>query len=335
MPFPCCCCYPDHPDTRRDNRHRRIRGVYVSSPPLSITDPPVWRRVFDHSLLGDTGEQTYRAIETFRDGSAPDTIYQADTSECRDNSLSPRKAGSLVRLYEQIPSRCATRNGGLENPSSRIGAGASITSEETLPPQTRRWLRKEGDRQLMELLLHKDPEDVFLKVYDITEGRAHKVVKLAAGFDIEGVWHTSILTYGKERFYCDGPMAVDSDVVEKKFAIELKHIFYLGKTSLSEHQIHRIVKSLRHKYTPESYDLIQCNCNHFTQDVLWAMKKKGDRSLVNYELPDFIRDQPKLFMSTARGRALIWLVQNILEKTDNFLNNRFANGLDTIVKKFV
>ena len=47
-------------------------------------------------------------------------------------------------------------------------------------------------------------EKVQLHVYDLTNGMAKGMSKAFLGIEIEGVWHTGIVAYGKQYFYGGG-----------------------------------------------------------------------------------------------------------------------------------
>lgn len=45
---------------------------------------------------------------------------------------------------------------------------------------------------------------VQLHVYDLTGGMAKQMSKSFLGIEIEGVWHTGVVVFGKEYFYGGG-----------------------------------------------------------------------------------------------------------------------------------
>eukprot|EP01053_Blabericola_migrator_P007404 Blabericola_migrator_1__7403@NODE_376_length_9223_cov_129_221276_g300_i0_p4_GENE_NODE_376_length_9223_cov_129_221276_g300_i0NODE_376_length_9223_cov_129_221276_g300_i0_p4_ORF_typecomplete_len370_score50_84Peptidase_C97/PF05903_14/8_3e24_NODE_376_length_9223_cov_129_221276_g300_i017992908 len=219
-----------------------------------------------------------------------------------------------------------------------------------LPVQTLRLLQaRPWDSRLKAIVARmckKKSRDVFLKIYDISEGRAARWLEPIMGVRVEGIWHTGLFCFDQEHFYCDGIQSMSPHLVELKFSMTLKDILYLGKTDVDKHEFSKFLAHNQAQFSPEKYDLISWNCNHFSDLACRFMFPSGGArkklspklmSLVHQpygRLPEYILRQPADFMSTVRGRLLIWMTKHVLEKVDNFLNENFAAGLDQIIARW-
>lgn len=103
---------------------------------------------------------------------------------------------------------------------------------------------------------------VTLLVYDITMGMARGMSMMLIGQQVDAIYHTSIVVYGREYFFGGGicNMAPKTTPYGKPIQ-EIP----LGETEIPQDVFEDYLKELDHKYTPEKYDLIEHNCNMFTE----------------------------------------------------------------------
>lgn len=114
--------------------------------------------------------------------------------------------------------------------------------------------------------------DVKLLVYDLSQGLARQLSFQMLGFQLDAVYHTSILLDGLEYVY-DGGIAVI-----QPYSSHLGHpmeTISLGKTELPMEIIVDYLESLRSVYTVEAYDLFTHNCNNFSNDFASFLVGKG------------------------------------------------------------
>lgn len=256
----------------------------------------------------------------------------------------PQRHRESYRSLEHVPRPCPCK-------SCRVASHAvqNRVQQLELPTQTTRLLQsRPHDRRLrwvVARMCKRRPRDVFLKIYDITEGRAARWLEPIIGVHVEGIWHTGLCCFDQEHFYCDGIQSMSSHLVELKFSMTLRDILYLGKTHEDKHSFHKFLRHNSTRFSPQKYDLIEWNCNHFTDLALRFLfpvpsYRKSSKTMLfaHYppgRLPNFIVRQPQEFMSTVRGRLLIWMTRHVLEKVDNFLNQNFASGLDQIIARWL
>lgn len=115
-------------------------------------------------------------------------------------------------------------------------------------------------------------EEVFLRIYDITSGMAKQFSESILGFQIEGVWHTSLELYGRE-FYFQGIVQV-SVPGKTPFGTPVNRISY-GHTSCTEKELAIFITDAKDSFTAESYDPLENNCNHFTDFLCNFLIGKG------------------------------------------------------------
>ncbi|KAJ3777931.1 PPPDE putative peptidase domain-containing protein [Lentinula raphanica] len=137
------------------------------------------------------------------------------------------------------------------------------------------------------------PEPVKLYVYDLSNGMAKQMSLQLTGRQIDGIWHTSIVVFGKEIFYGQG---IDITAPGRSHHGNPLHIVDLGTTSIDEETFNEYLDEMREHYTADKYHLLDFNCNSFTNDCA--------AFLTGGSIPDFIKDLPSDFLSTPFGAAL-------------------------------
>ncbi|EGN98049.1 hypothetical protein SERLA73DRAFT_182913 [Serpula lacrymans var. lacrymans S7.3] len=113
------------------------------------------------------------------------------------------------------------------------------------------------------------------------------------GRQIDGVWHTSIVVYGKEIFYGQGISIVQPGQSHHGAPLQ---IVDMGETALDEETFTEYLTEMREHYTADKYHLLDFNCNSFTNDCIGF--------LTGGSIPSFIKDLPADFLSTPFGAAL-------------------------------
>eukprot|EP00929_Paragymnodinium_shiwhaense_P019027 TRINITY_DN13099_c1_g2_i1.p1 TRINITY_DN13099_c1_g2~~TRINITY_DN13099_c1_g2_i1.p1 ORF type:complete len:432 (-),score=109.51 TRINITY_DN13099_c1_g2_i1:51-1346(-) len=144
------------------------------------------------------------------------------------------------------------------------------------------------------LCLGRRERDVTLHLYDLSRGIAPILGPLVVDEDIQGVWHTGVVVFGKE-YYFGGDIYFDTPA-ETGFGPPRRAI-HLGTTLRHREELHAfIVDELKPSFSREAYDAARNNCNHFTDRLALF--------LVGKHIPEEILAQPQLMMNTALGRAL-------------------------------
>eukprot|EP01054_Gregarina_sp_Poly1_P008486 Gregarina_sp_Poly_1__8485@NODE_4_length_26097_cov_247_784211_g3_i0_p9_GENE_NODE_4_length_26097_cov_247_784211_g3_i0NODE_4_length_26097_cov_247_784211_g3_i0_p9_ORF_typecomplete_len327_score36_66Peptidase_C97/PF05903_14/2_9e29LRAT/PF04970_13/0_11_NODE_4_length_26097_cov_247_784211_g3_i02165222632 len=146
---------------------------------------------------------------------------------------------------------------------------------------------------------------VCLRIYDLSDGHAAALSRLLIGRKFRGVWHCGIAVFGLEYFYGGyigklPPAAVESEIGLSPYKVE-----FLGSTTITRAEFERFLRDIDDNFTPETYHLIEWNCNHFA-DVC-------SRFLLNGKgIPGPILKQPRKLQNCWRGKLVLGLVQGIM-----------------------
>ncbi|KAK3867583.1 hypothetical protein Pcinc_026964, partial [Petrolisthes cinctipes] len=136
---------------------------------------------------------------------------------------------------------------------------------------------------------------VELYVYDLSKGLARSMSPALLGKQIEGIWHTGVVAYGREYFFTSGGIEScrpsgtilgEPDRVEElgesqvPYQLFLEYIFGLGEAT----------------YKPGAYDLFKHNCNNFSDEV--------SQFLCGHGIPKHILQLPDEVLNTPLGQML-------------------------------
>lgn len=136
--------------------------------------------------------------------------------------------------------------------------------------------------------------EVHVLIYDLSGGMARQMSLGMLGFQLDAVYHTSILLNGLEYVYDGQIVAIrpGSSHLGNPLDREL-----LGTTQLPMDVIETYLDSLRSVYTPEAYNLWRHNCNNFSNDFATFLVGKG--------IPDKIINMPAEVLESPFGRMLM------------------------------
>ncbi|KAF8822466.1 UBA/TS-N domain-containing protein [Cardiosporidium cionae] len=137
---------------------------------------------------------------------------------------------------------------------------------------------------------------VQLLLYDISYGLARSFSGPLLGRSIEAIWHSSVLIYGKEFFYGGGINQYPQGVFQQMNGIQPSRVVDMGETEVTESMLQSYLISVTHRFKAECYDLINWNCNHFS-DVLCQF-------LLGKSIPHYVLDLPRDILSSPIGQML-------------------------------
>ncbi|KAL5482634.1 hypothetical protein ACEPAI_9228 [Sanghuangporus weigelae] len=115
---------------------------------------------------------------------------------------------------------------------------------------------------------------VKLYIYDLTNGLARQLSLQLMGRQIDGIWHTSVVVFGKEIFYGQGILTTRPG---QSHHGQPSQILDMGETAIDEDTFNDYLREMRDVYT--------------------ADKARGS-------IPSWIKDLPADFLSTPFGAAL-------------------------------
>ncbi|PCH40280.1 DUF862-domain-containing protein [Wolfiporia cocos MD-104 SS10] len=134
---------------------------------------------------------------------------------------------------------------------------------------------------------------VELYVYDLSNGLAKQLSRQLTGKQIDGIWHTSVVVFGREIFYGQG---VCETLPGQSHHGKPLQIVDMGETALDQDTFNEYLTEMRQHYTADKYHLLEFNCNSFTNDCVGF--------LTGGSIPSWISDLPSDFLSTPFGAAL-------------------------------
>ncbi|XP_070523765.1 uncharacterized protein [Cardiocondyla obscurior] len=164
---------------------------------------------------------------------------------------------------------------------------------------------------------------VELYIYDLTKGMAAIMSPILIGRQLNGIWHTAIVAYGREYFF--GPAGIQSIRPSRRWFLsrrtrysarvlssllggtELRdpqRIEKLGETYLPYSVFLEYINGLgTSTFAPGTYNLFRHNCNSFTEEV--------SNFLVGNGIPKYILDLPEEILQTPIGQALGPLIESL------------------------
>mmetsp|Transcript_30342 Transcript_30342/g.97017 ORF Transcript_30342/g.97017 Transcript_30342/m.97017 type:complete len:434 (+) Transcript_30342:145-1446(+) len=152
------------------------------------------------------------------------------------------------------------------------------------------------------LCLGRREWQVTLHLYDLSKGLAQVLSPWLLKEQLEGVWHTGLVVFGKE-YYFGGDIYYDTPA-KTGFGTPRTAI-HLGSTLRQKDELHAfIVDELKPIFSREAYDAARNNCNHFTDRV--------SMYLVGKHIPDEVLRQPELMMQSRLGRTLRPILTKVL-----------------------
>uniref|UniRef100_A0A2S2NM95 PPPDE peptidase domain-containing protein 2 n=1 Tax=Schizaphis graminum TaxID=13262 RepID=A0A2S2NM95_SCHGA len=138
-------------------------------------------------------------------------------------------------------------------------------------------------------------EEVVLYVYDLTGGMAKSLGQSLLQKNIEGIWHTSIIVFGKEYFFGSNGISV-CDPGTTALGNPLR-THSLGKTCLPEDVFQEYLRGLEQDtFSADKYNLLRHNCNNFSNEI--------SQFLCGNCIPGYILDLPNEILNTPFGQQL-------------------------------
>ena len=156
---------------------------------------------------------------------------------------------------------------------------------------------------------------VIVYQYDLTQGMARTMSRGLIGKQIDGVWHTAVCVYGREYFYGGGICI--GEPKKTPYGYPVKELDF-GYTSKTEDDLKAYIKSINSQFTINTYDVLNHNCNHFTDAALYF--------LVGKHLPDSILKQHEEILNTPMGQMFRPMLENMSRGNNAFLPNMYERN---------
>ena len=151
--------------------------------------------------------------------------------------------------------------------------------------------------------------------YDLTQGMARTMSRGLIGKQIDGVWHTAVCVFGREYFYGGGICI--GEPKKTPYGYPVKELDF-GYTTKTEEDLKAYIKSINSQFTINTYDVLNHNCNHFTDAALYF--------LVGKHLPDSILKQHEEILNTPMGQMFRPMLENMSRGNNAFLPNMYERN---------
>ena len=161
-------------------------------------------------------------------------------------------------------------------------------------------------------LLSNPGNKVIVYQYDLTQGMAKAMSRGLIGKQVDGVWHTGVCVFGKEYYY-GGGICVGKPK-KTPYGYPVKELDF-GYTTKTEADLKAYIKSINNQFTMNTYNILNHNCNHFTDAALYF--------LVGKHLPDSILKQHEELLNTPMGQMVRPLLERMNQGNNAFLPNMF------------
>ncbi|CAD8105312.1 unnamed protein product [Paramecium sonneborni] len=141
---------------------------------------------------------------------------------------------------------------------------------------------------------------VILNMYDLSQGMAKQFSPMFLGKQIDAIWHTGIVVYGKEYYFGGGICASLPKQTLYGNPIEERE---LGETEIPQATFEEFLRSISSQFSMEKYDLFKNNCNNFTNECAQFLIGKG--------IPENITGLPQEFLNTQLGQMLKPIIEQM------------------------
>jgi len=154
---------------------------------------------------------------------------------------------------------------------------------------------------------------VHLYVYDLSGGVARALSPSLLGFQIDAIYHTSLVVRGIEHYFGGGINVAPAGTTPFGHPIQ---VVDLGTTFLEEDIIEGLLIELSERFTPDAYSLFSNNCNTFSNEL--ALLLTGNA------IPEHITGLPETVLSTPFGQMLKPMLAGLEQQMKNMRSQAFT-----------
>jgi hypothetical protein len=110
------------------------------------------------------------------------------------------------------------------------------------------------------------------------------------GKQIDGIWHTGVVAYGKEYYFGGGICAGLPKQTPYGYPVQtIEH----GETEIPQEVFESFLNDISARFTIDTYDLFKHNCNNFSNEC--------SEFLLGKAIPDYITGLPAEVLNTQIG----------------------------------
>lgn len=95
-------------------------------------------------------------------------------------------------------------------------------------------------------------------LYDLSHGMARALSQGFLGKQIDGIWHTGLVVFGSEYYFGGG---IQASRPGGTMAGQPGQVIDIGYTRLPPETFHEFLRGVAHRFTAETYSLLDWNCN--------------------------------------------------------------------------
>ncbi|MCQ2819217.1 MAG: hypothetical protein MJ252_18295 [archaeon] len=201
-------------------------------------------------------------------------------------------------------------------PSSTFNINKSNSSSNTVNNSSNPSNVENNDYTVLPCGNHTYPENsVIVYQYDLSMGMASGLARSFLGINVEGIWHTSVVFKGQEYFY-GGGIGIGNPK-QTPYGIPVKELNY-GITNKTKEEFKSYIDSIFNNYTIQTYNVLNHNCNHFTDDALFFLTGK--------HLPDSILKQHETLLNTPLGAMIRPMLEQMSQGGNNAMLPNYFEG---------
>ncbi|XP_065888933.1 uncharacterized protein [Dysidea avara] len=143
------------------------------------------------------------------------------------------------------------------------------------------------------------PTKVQLYIYDMSMGMAAQLSPLFLGKQIDGIWHTGVVVFGREYYF--GGMGIEWCYPGGTILGQPLKVQDMGDTHITLDVFEEFLRGKQPRFRPECYNLLNHNCNNFSNEIV--------QFLTGSPIPDYIVNLPSEALNSPFGQQLLPFLQ--------------------------
>ena len=147
--------------------------------------------------------------------------------------------------------------------------------------------------------------DVYLYMYDISKGMAKALSPMLLGQELEALWHTSVVVYGNEYLFAGGAGILEETPESTSFGVPM-YKRLLGTTRKTSLEFRNWNRGQRDAFGADSYNLLEKNCNHYSDEAL--------KFLINEGVPATVSEMTQTILSSPLGRVAAQFIEPMMQQ---------------------
>eukprot|EP01061_Rhynchopus_euleeides_P007956 TRINITY_DN1701_c0_g2_i1.p1 TRINITY_DN1701_c0_g2~~TRINITY_DN1701_c0_g2_i1.p1 ORF type:complete len:399 (+),score=133.23 TRINITY_DN1701_c0_g2_i1:77-1198(+) len=162
--------------------------------------------------------------------------------------------------------------------------------------------------------------EVHLYMYDISKGMARALSPMMLGREIEAIWHTSVVVYDREYLFSGGVGILDEAPETTPFGLPL-HKKRISTTSKTQSEFRAWNRTQAAAFGPDSYNLLQKNCNHYSDAALRFLTGEG--------VPDTVSGMMGSIVNSPLGRIAVQFLDGVQQQLTQQMQQQQSGGQTT------